>query len=365
VLHAIRDVLLPVFLSLLIAYLLDPVVDWFERRRVSRTLGILACLLAGLLCLFVFVLFLYPTVRGIIEKITSGVPQLLDVLETRTLPWIERTFGWQAPASVSEAIDTYGASIKSQMPTVLGKVTATLGDIWTRTGVIVASLLNFVLIPIFTFFFLRDFDRIVAGAKEYVPQNNREYILERLRLVDDVVGAWFRGQLQVAAIIGALYAVGLGFTFGITGVGASSGIAIGLVSGALNIVPYFGFAVGAVLALLLAILNWNGGMPLLGVILTFAIVQGLEGYVITPRIVGEKIGLSPVLVIIVLLIGGELLGLLGVLLALPIAGAVGVLLPEVVAWYRRSELYGGRLDEPGSGAPPSATDPEAGATIPP
>ena len=140
----------------------------------------------------------------------------------------------------------------------------------------------------------------------------------------------------------------------LTGVGVTSGIAIGLVSGALNVVPYFGFAVGAVLALLLALLNWNGGMPLLGVLLTFAIVQGLEGYVITPRIVGEKIGLSPVLVIIVLLIGGSLLGLLGVLLALPIAGAMGVLLPDLVAWYKKSDLYLGQLDEPGAGAPASA-----------
>jgi predicted PurR-regulated permease PerM len=353
VLAAIADVLLPVFLSLLLAYLLDPIVDWFENRKVSRTIAILICMLTGVLALFVFVLFLYPTVRHIIESITSGVPKLLQFLEMRAIPWAEGTFGWQAPASVSDAFAEYGSALQGQIPSVVRTVTSTLGDVWTRTGAIVASLVNLVLIPIFTFFFLRDFDRMKDAAREYLPQHNREWVLERIGLVDDVVGAWFRGQIQVAAIIGVLYSIGLGITFGVTGVGFTNGVAIGVVSGALNIVPYFGFAVGAVLAILLALLDWNGGMPLLGVLLTFAIVQGLEGYVITPRIVGEKIGLSPVLVIIVLLVGAELLGLLGVLLALPLAGALGVLLPDLVAWYKRSDLYLGQLDEPGGGAPPS------------
>jgi predicted PurR-regulated permease PerM len=354
-----------VFLAMLIAYLLDPVVDWFEQRKLSRTIGIFLCLLAGILCLFVFVLFLFPTVRHIIERITTGVPQLILMLETRALPWAEETFGWDAPASIDEALTQYGSQIEGMIPGALAWTTGALGDVWARTGAIVASILNLVLVPIFTFFFLRDFDRMKAAAREYLPQHNREWVLERFRLVDGVVGAWFRGQLQVAAIIGVLYAVGLGFTFGITGVGATSGIAIGLVSGLLNIIPYFGFAVGAVLAVMLAILDWNGGMPLLGVLITFAIVQGLEGYIITPRIVGEKIGLSPVLVIIVLLVGGELLGLLGFLLALPVAGALGVLMPDVIAWYRRTPLFLGRIDDPNAppaaaGAPPAAaSDPSA------
>jgi len=355
VLAAIDDVLVPVLLALFLAYLLDPFVDWFESRRYSRTIGILLCLVAGVASVAVFVLFLYPTVAHIVRRIGEGGPQMLEMLETRALPWVEANLGWQAPESIEDALDEYGAALSGQIPGMLRTVSAALGGVWTRTSAIIAGVLNAVLVPIFTFFFLRDFDRMRLAAQHYLPEHNREWVLERIRRVDGVVGAWFRGQIQVAALIGLLYAVGLGITFGITGVGVTSGIAIGLVSGLLNIVPYFGFLVGFVLSVLLALLDWNGGMPLLGVMITYAIVQALEGYVITPRIVGEKVGLSPVVVIISLLIGGELLGLLGVLLALPIAGAIGVLLPDLVESYRRSDLYTGRVA--GRAAPPPSPPP--------
>ncbi len=350
VLASIDDVLIPVLVSLFLAYLFDPFVDWFEARRYSRTTGIMLCLMAGVAFVAVMVLFLYPTVAHIVGRIVEGAPQIVDVLETRVLPWVETNLGWEAPATIEDAIAEYGTALQGQMPGILKTITSAAGDVWSRTGAIVAGVLNAVLVPIFTFFFLRDFDRMRLAAQEYLPTHNREWILERIKRVDGVVGAWFRGQVEVAALIGLLYAIGLGVTFGITGVGVTSGIAIGLVSGLLNIIPYFGFLVGFVLSVLLALLDWNGGMPLIGVLITYAIVQALEGYVITPRIVGEKVGLSPVVVIIALLIGGELLGLLGVLLALPVAGALGVLLPDFVESYRRSALYTGKLNP--EGAPP-------------
>jgi predicted PurR-regulated permease PerM len=203
---------------------------------------------------------------------------------------------------------------------------------------------------VLTFFFLRDFDRMRLAAVEYLPAHNRDWWLERIAQMNVVVGAWFRGQVEVAAILSLLYAVGLGVVFGIAGIGVISGVAIGLLSGLLNIIPYFGFLIGIVLSVLLAVLDWHGLGPLIGVIVVFAVVQGLEGYVVTPRVVGEKVGLPPVVVIITLLIGGQVLGLLGVLLAIPIAGVIRVLVPDAIGWYRRSDLY--------TGAIPSQTVPE-------
>jgi predicted PurR-regulated permease PerM len=362
ILAAVQDVLTPVLLALFLAYLLDPAVDWFESRGFSRTVGILLFLAIGGACIALFVLFLYPTVAHIIARITNGVPLLIDLLQHRTLPWLEREVlpragGWfgfepDLDALLTESVDT----LRGQLPQLTQRATRALAEVWASVGALVASLLNIVLVPVLTFYFLRDFDRMRLSTVQYLPVHNREWLLTRIASMDVVMGAWFRGQVQVAMILAGMYAFCLGLTFGLSGTGTTSGVAIGILAGLLNIVPYFGFLIGFVLSVLLALLDWTGTLwPLVGVLVTFAVVQGLEGYVVTPRIVGEKVGLSPVVVIIALLLGASLLGLLGVLLALPIAGVARVLLPDVVAWYRSSDLYTGAV--PGIWQPPGDPEP--------
>jgi predicted PurR-regulated permease PerM len=344
VLTAVQSVLFPVFLSMLLAYLLDPAVDWFEERGFSRTTGIGLFIALGGVGVTIFLLFLYPTIRHLVVTVSEGVPQLLDLLLNDAIPWVELQTGYEAPADLSALIAEYGDTVRAQLPGLVKQGGQAMGDLWVRAGGVVAGAVNLVMIPIFTFYFLRDFDRMRLSMVDYLPAHNRDWLLDRIAKMDEVVGAWFRGQIEVAAILAALYAVGLALTFGLTGIGFTTGIAIGLLSGFLNIIPYFGFVIGFGLSLLVSLIDWEP-MALVGVLLTFAVVQGLEGYVITPRIVGEKVGLSPVVVIISLLLGGELLGLLGVLLALPIAGIVRVLLPDVLAAYRASTFFTGDLPE--------------------
>ncbi|MEQ1507260.1 MAG: AI-2E family transporter, partial [Myxococcota bacterium] len=327
VLAAIQDVLTPVLVALFLAYLLDPAVDWFEARGHSRTTGIGLFLALGGGCVALFVVFLYPTVAHLIAQLTTAVPKLIDLVQHRGLPWVDDEllpwiggYGVPVPTHLEELFGGIGDSARTQLPGLFQRATTAAADLWTRTGAIVASLLNVVLVPVLTFYFLRDFDAMRFATVEYLPAHNRGWLLDRIAKMDEVVGAWFRGQVEVALILAGLYAVGLAATFGLSGIGATSGIAIGLLAGLLNIVPYFGFAIGFVLSVLLAVLDWSGWGPLIGVGLTFAVVQGLEGYVVTPKIVGEMVGLSPVVVIVALLLGGSLLGLLGVLLALPLAG---------------------------------------------
>lgn len=340
---SIEEVLFPVLLSLLIAYLLDPVVDWFEARGWGRVRAIGVVIAVGGGGVALFLLFLYPTIAGAITKVVEGAPTLFETFQDKAIPWIEETTGTALPATLSQAAEEYGSALRNQVPRILQGVTSGAADVWSRTGALVASLLNLVMIPIFTFYFLRDFDKMRLGLVDYIPAGNRPWILERIRRMDQVVGAWFRGQCEVASILAVLYATGLGIVFAISGIGVTAGIAIGLLAGFLNVIPYFGFLIGFVLSILMVLLEWSGIGPLIGVLAVFAIVQALEGYVITPRIVGEKVGLSPVVVIIALLIGGEVLGLLGVLLALPVAGIVRVLLPDLVAQYRASPFFTGAL----------------------
>lgn len=336
---AVEAVLVPVLTALLIAYLLDPLVDWFEERGWSRSSTILGLLAVGAGGIMAFLLFLYPTVSHQAHIVANGFPSLVQRLETDLLPWAASTFNFDVPDSWSAALSTYGDTLQAQVPSLTRAASGAFGQVWMRVTILLASAINIVMIPVFTFYFLRDFDRMRLAVVDYLPEANRELILDRIVKMDEVVGAWFRGQVEVALILAGLYAVGLGAVFGWSGIGVGAGLAIGLLAGVLNIVPYFGFVIGFTLSVLMVLLDWSGIGPLIAVLAVFGVVQGLEGYVITPRIVGEKVGLRPVTVIIALLLGGEILGLVGILLALPIAGIIRVLWPDVVRWYKSSTVY--------------------------
>lgn len=351
VLTAVQDVLTPILVSLFIAYLLDPAVDWFEARGFSRTTGIALFLCIGAAGVSTFILFLYPTVAHLIERVGEGIPKIADLVQkdgipwvmSDLMPWIEYQTGIDL-GTVDDWMMSISSAARTQLPNLARRASGAVGDLWSKTGTIVASLLNLVLVPVLTFYFLRDFDRMRLATVDYLPLHNRPWLLDRIERMDEVVGAWFRGQIEVAFVLAMLYAFGLSVVFGLSGIGFTSGLAIGLLAGMLNVVPYFGFLVGFVLSVLLAVLDWSGWTPLVCVLVVFAVVQALEGYLVTPKIVGEKVGLSPVVVIISLLLGGQILGPLGILLALPLAGIARVLLPDAVSWYRSSDLYSGVPD---------------------
>lgn len=340
--RSVENVLFPLLASLLIAYLLDPAVDWFESRKISRSVTIVLFLLGGIVGTALFLLVLYPTIARTAASVVHRLPELLEVIQTQTIPWL-RERGVEVPPTFSEAFAEHGATVKESLPGIAQKISGWIGGLIAGAGGVLSSLLNLVMIPVFTFYFLRDFDDFTASLKRFLPQKNKEFLLDRASKADEVVGAWFRGQVEVAGILAALYAVGLGGLFGFLGLGTLSGIAIGILTGLLNIVPYFGVLIGIVLSGLLVLIDWHGWLGPIGVALVFIVVQLLEGYVITPKIVGEKVGLSPVTVIIVLLLGGEMFGLIGVLLAIPVAGVIRVLLPDFIHAYESSPFYTGEF----------------------
>ena len=340
-LRTVESVAFPLFLSLLTAYLLDPLIDRFEEKNIDRTIAIAIVIVLMGLGFVLLVLVLYPLVARQVINVAQKFPTLLDTLQNKVFPWLQSQAGFEMPVNFQTAVMQYGEELKSAAPTIFKKVGDWGTGLLTQTGVIVASLLNLIMIPIFTFYFLRDFDKMKGGAAQFIPLYRRDVVVDRLHKIDDVVGAWFRGQIQVSLILAALYGVGLGTAFAVTGHEAFDGFALGAISGLLNVIPYVGFAVGFVLSVLVVLIEWTGWGSLIGVLIVFSVVQGLEGYVITPKVVGEKVGLSPVAVIIVLLLGGELAGLLGVLLAIPVAGALKVLLPDIIGMYRESAYFTG------------------------
>lgn len=335
----IEAVLVPVLLALAIAYLLDPAVDRLEARGWSRAKGVGLVFLGLGLLLVVFVAFLYPPLARQVRLVVERLPEIAVILERDVAPWVERTTGLTLPDPVGAAL----ALARQQVPDLARPLAGAAGELWSRAGSIVASLINLVLVPVLTGFFLRDFDRLRLAAFDLVPPDLRPGFQRRLVAMDEVVGAWFRGQIEVAGVLSVCYGLGLAVVFGASGMGVLSGFAIGVLTGWLNVLPYFGPLIGMFLAVSHVLLAWNGVGPLIGVVVVFLAVQQLEAYVITPRLIGDRVGLPPVVVILSLLLGGQLLGLVGLLLALPVAGVIRVWLPDLVEMWRASPTFTGAL----------------------
>lgn len=339
VLSAVAPVLAPVLVSLLLAYFLDPLIDWFEARGINRALGIVIVAggaLAGIAMLLVIII---PTVAGEVRDSVTGLPEQLSTRYVDVKAWLMERFDVDVDARLREASEHLATAAQSAA-----------GSIATAARNSIASLLNAVLIPVFTFYFLRDFDALKVRPLRFVPPRHHHRLVTRARRMDSVVGEWVRGQAQVAMILAVLYAIGLSI------IGLRLGGPIGIVAGLLNVVPYLGAAIGIGLSVIMALLHGDV-TQLIGVAIVFFVVQMLEGYLITPRLVGEKVGMSPVTVMIVLLLGGSLFGFFGMLLSIPAVAAGTVLADDLIEHYRATDWFRrGENDAPPDPAKPSGTE---------
>jgi hypothetical protein len=205
-----------------------------------------------------------------------------------------------------------------------------------------------LLVPVFAAYLLYDFDRIIRGVRDLVPLRYRGYVVEVARDVDVVLGEFVRGQLIVMMILAVLYATAYMI------LGVRLGVLIGVVAGLLSFIPYVGGGVAVGLGVAMSLVYWTGWGQLVGVVVAYSIIQALEGLVITPRVVGDKVGLSAVWVLFALLVGGELFGFMGVLLALPAAAVIKIFVMRGLTWYRASEMFLGHGDAHPDPAPQQA-----------
>lgn len=341
--YALRGLLTSVLLAFFIAYLLDPVVDRFEARGVPRAAGIVI-LLAGVLgALGLFLVLVVPTIVRDLVTFVGSLPHRLEQLVIAVEPLLHR-LGLQVPHTIGEALDQWqldAQQVAAQVVTPLGTALR-----WLVGGTVslVGALAAAVMVPVFAFYLLHDFDRITAAIGDLVPRRYRARVVEMAHEVDDVLGQFVRGQLLVMLILAVLYSVGYEI------VGVRLALLVGLVAGLLAFIPYVGSVTALVLGLLMSILDWGGPWQLVGVVVVYAIVQMLEGLVITPRVMGGRVGLPPVWVLFAVMAGGELFGFLGVLLAVPAASVVKIFVVRGVEYYRQTPYF---LQEP----PPSEPHP--------
>lgn len=335
--YILRGVLVPLFFAFLLAYALDPFVDWFEARKIPRSVAApsVMILIAGLLALILF--FAIPLFIDELRAAAADLPAQLSGLEARIEPWLWQTFHFKPPHTMSELGVDIRDRLQTQFPNLLSAASGALFGTLSYVAVVLSAL----IVPVFALYLLIDFDRIVGRAAQLVPRRFYPQVAEVGRQVHRTLGGYVRGQLTANIVLGALYATGLRL------VDIRLAVPIGVMTGMLAFVPYIGFSCGLTLAVAMAALDWQGPGRLLGVLAVMLGVQLLDGMVITPRIVGRSVGLAPLEVLLTMMAAGTLFGFLGVLLAVPLGAVVKILVQRAVKAYLRSNFYGRPGSMPG------------------
>lgn len=331
-LYLLAPVLTPFVFSALLAYLGDPIVDRIDRvqSRLSRTWAVVTVFVFIILILLLLLLFLIPLLERQVDVLLKRLPAYLDWLQTAVMPWLRENLG------VDPAIFDL-AHVKVQISKYLDKVggyaVSLLSSITRSSAVVLSWLMNLLLIPVLTFYLLRDWDILMARIRDLLPRRIEPLVVKLARESDEVLGAFLRGQFLVMVALGFIYSVGL------AAISLDFALLIGMLSGLVSFVPYLGFIVGILVASVAAILQFHDVLHVMLVWVVFGIGQVIEGMVLTPWFVGDRIGLHPVAVIFAVLTGGYLFGFFGILLALPVAAVTMVLLRHTHDEYLKSMLY--------------------------
>lgn len=330
--YALRGVLIPLFLAFLLAYVLDPFVDWLEARKVPRSLAAPIVMLAIAGLGVTIVMFAIPMFVDELGAAAADFPLQVKSLEARVEPWLWQNLHFKPPHTMDELATDLRAKLQEQFPNLVTAASVALFGTLSYLAVVLSAL----IVPVFSLYLLIDFDRIVGRTGQLIPRRWYPQVASVARQIHRTLGGYVRGQLTANIVLGALYATGLRFA------DVRLAVPIGVLTGMLAFVPYVGFGCGLMLAVAMATLDWQGPGKLLGVLAVMLGVQVLDGLVITPRIVGRSVGLAPLEVLLTMMAAGTLFGFLGVILAVPLGAVVKILVQRIVHVYLNSDFYGTR-----------------------
>jgi len=329
--YLLAPVLMPFLIGALLAYLGDPLVDKLETKKLSRTAAVVVVFVIILLALILVPIVLLPLIQQQISALATHFPKYIDWIQQHVVPVVSQTLnidpGLLSTATIKQHILAHWSDVGS----VAGNIVKSISK---SSLAFLGWLANLVLIPVVTFYLLRDWDVMVSRLHELLPRKQEPIIVRLARDSDQVLGQFLRGQLSVMVALGAVYSIGLWF------VGLDLALLVGMIAGLVSFVPYLGFIVGIVLASIAAIMQFGDWIHLLYVVLVFGVGQAMEGMLLTPKLVGDKIGLHPVAVIFAVMAGGQLFGFVGILLALPVAAVLAVIVRYMHEVYISSEMYG-------------------------
>jgi predicted PurR-regulated permease PerM len=327
-LYSVSAILLPFVLGLILAYLLNPVTILLE-KHISRSFAAVVSLLILILILVATLLVIGPYLYQELSLFVKEMPDYLANLRNVISPHID------------EFYNNFGIKIYDGDNTVLQKAsqniiklsTGLLSNLWNSSLAIINVVALLIITPIVSFYLLRDWQDIVMNFYNLVPRRHLKTVKSLMTQIDRVLSGYIRGQLNVCFILGVFYSLGLGL------VGLTYGVLLGFVSGILVLLPYFGVAIGMSIGVVLAYLQFGDYYQIMLVLFVYLFGQFVEGNFITPKLVGDKVGLHPAIIIFSLLSGATLFGFVGILFAIPFTASLWVCLHHFVLLYKKSSSY--------------------------
>ena len=330
-LYILQPVLTPFLVGIGIAYLADPFADRLEARGWPRSVATVIVFLVLILLLISLVLGIYPLLIKQIQTLVQMLPSIEIWFNATLLPWLQSNLGLDVKSMKLDLV-TEGLAAEWKQT---GGVVSRVAKYATESSMgLISTLGSVAMVPVVAFYMLRDFDLVTQRIKMLLPLSIQPRVSAWAIESNDVLAAFMRGQLLVMLSLGVIYALGLHL------LGLNYALLIGVLAGLASVVPYLGFVIGIAAALTISLFQFDNYLPLVMVLVVFSVGQIVESFVLTPLLVGDRIGLHPVAVIFAILAGGQLFGFMGVLLALPTAAVIMVLLRHLHKGYISSALYG-------------------------
>jgi predicted PurR-regulated permease PerM len=325
----LKPVLLPFIAGVALAYFLQPVVNMLERRGVPRWIGALGVMFGFLLIVALIVTLILPMITSQIGALVNAVPGYIEKLRSHYLPWFET---WVARFEPDDVEKLRGAAGQQA-----GEIANWLGNlaknIVSGGFAVIDALALAIITPVTAFFTLRDWPKLTETVDSLFPRRYYDVIMAQLAEVDSTLSGFIRGQALVCVALGLIYSTGL------TLVGLKYSVAIGVTAGVLSFIPYVGTAFGWISSVILALVQFDDWMHIGMVVGVFVVGHFLEAYVLTPKLVGNRVGLHPIWILFALITGVKLMGFVGVLIAVPTAAVLGVLIRFLVRQYKASAVY--------------------------
>ena len=328
-------VFLQLFIAFALAYILNPAVVLLEQKRLKRLYGILIVFSAALVVCTGFTFFMIASISSELSSVQLNLPAYAHHLYEVTPPAVKGYLNIETPDKLALRMNELLQQARNAAPDLMKPLLAFLQRALTSTISVILAVLGYLIIPVYLFYLLFDLPQLKLFIESFIPERFRSGYSEKLAEVDAVLSGFVRGQLSVCAILALLYSIGLYL------IGIDLAIAIGTLAGITFIIPYVGTIIGICLSVVMALLKFNDILHPLLCLGWFGLVQALEGMVITPKIVGDTVGLHPLVAIVALLIGGQLFGIFGMLLAVPVTAVLQVFLRSLAAYYRNSEFFKG------------------------
>lgn len=333
----LRSVLTPFLIAFGLAYIGNPLVIKLQKGfpKVSRMWAVTIVFTVLVLIMLLLLLIFIPMLVNQLILLLNKIPHILSWMQENVFKYFSKDLSPEFMtlnlSSVQEALSTYGGVISETLKKIISSVTSS-------TLAIIGFVTGLFLIPMLTFYFMRDWELINLRLMNLIPLSIRDRVIKFLTEANEMLGSFMRGQLSV------MFALALVYGFGLTLVNLEFGLLIGLIAGLISFIPYLGASTGIIVSLTMAWFQTHDYKLLILVGIVFTVGQLLESFVLTPKLVGDKLGMHPVAVIFALMAGGTLFGFFGILLALPVCAVLMVGLRDIYGVYTRSQFYVGNKD---------------------